>query len=302
MLQSLPAFVGAIAAEAGWSRVVHLFTSNGAVGLGEAAAREWLVFCLPLIVALLAVPLFQFLYHTIMLAGRGRTIGMLVTDIRIDATTTRDRIWIGRAMARSALKTLIEAGLVGLALVVMLLGLFRVGLLLWGTAMGLFVLSLLPVLGSSRRTLIDRCVGSVVVRTSIYATVAHGIAAGATMIRERGSAVLAAATRAASEATTAVGRGARAAGRAISDATAITDDLARQGAHALAHSNPVRHALESEAATQAQAIVAAGAERARQIGADTADRVRDLGGRATERFQSLGRHTRRLWRERRGDE
>jgi len=104
-VQRPPAFVGAVTAETGWSRVIRLFTSNGAIGLdviglGDAEAREWLVFVLPLAAALLAVPLFQFLYHGITLAWRGRTIGMVVADIRVDATATPGRSGFRWAVAR----------------------------------------------------------------------------------------------------------------------------------------------------------------------------------------------------------
>lgn len=302
MLQSLPAFLGAVAAEAGWSRVVHLFTSNGALGLSDAAAREWLVFALPLIVALLVVPFLQFLYQGVMLAWRGRTFGMMIADIRIESTATRERVRFGPAVTRAALRTLIETGLVGVALVLMLFGLFRVGALLWGAAVILFWLDVLAVLGRSRRTLIDRLAGTAVVRTSAYATAARGIAAGAATVGRHGAALMAAATRAATEVTTAAGRGALATGRAISDAAAVTGDLARQGADALTRSTAVRQALDSEAAAQAQAIAASGAERARQLGGEAAERVRDLGGRAADSAQRLGEQTRRLWRERRTDQ
>mgnify|MGYP001211808323 CR=1 FL=1 len=177
--QRPPAFVGPVTAETGWSRVVRLFSSDGVVGLSDAEAREWLAFALPLIAALLAIPLFQFLYLGITLTWRGRTVGMLVAGIRVDAPATPGRIRFRRAVTRAALQTLIETGLVALALVAMLVGPFPIGLVLWGAAVVLFWHNVLPMLGPSRRTLVDRLVGTTVVRTPTRASTAPARATGA---------------------------------------------------------------------------------------------------------------------------
>ena len=44
MIQTLPGFVGAVAADAGWSRLVQLFVDHSASGIGAVAADEWVTY------------------------------------------------------------------------------------------------------------------------------------------------------------------------------------------------------------------------------------------------------------------
>ncbi len=269
LIQGLPAFVGAVAAHAGWSRVVQLFTHRSTFGLGNAAADEWVAYVLPLLIALVAVPVLQFMYQGIMLTWRRRTIGMMIADIRVDANRTKVPLGRGAAMLRAAATTFVETGLMAVALVTMVVGQFTLGVGLWGIAVLAFWANALAAVGPSRRTIIDRMAGAVVVRRGLYAVAAHAVSATASI----------AGRRAADAALTA--------GRVVSDAAAVTGDLAHLGVAALARTAPLRQVLDSPAIAQAQAISTAGAERARELGGQAADRARVLGGRA-----------RTMWRDR----
>ena len=85
LLHGLPAYVGAVTAEFGWSLLIRLITHHGSgvSALGMVASREWLTFAAPLIGAILAVPATQFLYHATMLVWRGRTLGRMCTGTRL---------------------------------------------------------------------------------------------------------------------------------------------------------------------------------------------------------------------------
>src|SRR5690349_20928546 len=65
LVHSVPGYVGGVAATAGWEYLLPLFTHHGheAGGLLLAASDEWLHFVLPLLGALAAVPLLQFVYQ-----------------------------------------------------------------------------------------------------------------------------------------------------------------------------------------------------------------------------------------------
>jgi hypothetical protein len=83
LIQSLPGFAGAIALEAGWKALQLVLHGGHGFGgeLGEAASREWISLVLPLVLALLAAPFIQFVYQTVLLAWRGRTLGKMATDV-----------------------------------------------------------------------------------------------------------------------------------------------------------------------------------------------------------------------------
>jgi RDD family protein len=303
LIQTLPGFVGSVAANAGWSRVVQLFTQRRGFRLGDVAADEWVNYALPLLLVLVIIPAAQFAYLGIMLAWRRRTIGMMLADIRVESLRTRAPLRRGGAMVRAALTTFVETGLVAVALVLMVIGQFSLGLVLWGAAVVAFWLDAIVAIGGGRRTLIDRLVGAVAVRSGVYASAARAVSTTAVVAAQSVSAtaVVAAqsvsATAAATAQTVSAGAvvaGRRAAdaaataGRAVSDAAAVGGELMRQGTAALAQTAPVQHLLDSRTATQVQAIGAAGADRAREFGGQAADRARQLGGA-----------TRSLWRQRR---
>jgi hypothetical protein len=226
LAQSLPGFVGAVAAEAGWSRVVRLFTHRAGAGLGDNAAQEWLLFAAPLLVALLAVPLLQFLYLTGMLGWRGRTLGMVAADVRAVRSVDFARLRRGRAMRRAAATTVVETGLVGAALALMVIGFMTIGLVLWGAAIVFFWLNVMVALGPRRRSLVDRLSGVQLVRGGLYAAVGRTAAVAG----RRGS------------------QAALTAGRTVADAAAATGDLARQVARRLHDSRTAAQAIGAAAA------------------------------------------------------
>jgi hypothetical protein len=274
------------------ARAVQWFTHRKTFGLGDAAFNEWVNFALPLVLALLAVPLAQFAYQGIMLAWRGRTIGMMLADVRVETNRTRAPLRRGAAVVRAALTTFVETGLVAAALVLIFIGQFRLGLALWSVAIFIFWADAVPALAKSRRTLIDRMVGAIAVRRGLYAAAARTISTSAVVATKAVSSGATVAAQAVSATATVAGRRAAdaavTAGRAVTDAAAVTGDLVRQGTAALTQTAAVQHVLDSRAVAQAQAIGAAGADRARELGGRAADRARSLGGTA-----------RGLWRQRR---
>src|SRR5581483_11673509 len=64
LVHALPGYLGGVAAEVGVSHLIGLFTHHGAEPgeLAVAASEEWTRLVRPLIGALVAVPLLQFLY------------------------------------------------------------------------------------------------------------------------------------------------------------------------------------------------------------------------------------------------
>src|SRR2546430_6996251 len=125
LVQTLPGYLGAVGADVGWSRMVRLIVDHGREvdSVKNAASDEWTAFARPLIGALLAVPIIQFVYQATLLSWRGRTIGKVLTDVRVDPARAdglpRRR---GLALRRALGTTVVETGLVGVALVVVTIG------------------------------------------------------------------------------------------------------------------------------------------------------------------------------------
>jgi len=300
VVNSLPGYVGAVAAHAGWARLTQLFTTHGTTAvLREAAGDEWFELVLPLIVGLLAVPVLQFVYHAILVGWRGRTLGMMVVDVTTGTGPERTRPRAGAALGRAMLITLVETGIIAVALTLFVLGQFFLGALAWTAALALFWLDLLVALAPARRTLIDRLTGTVVVRRNLYAAIGQQTAG----LTRRASAAAVAASRqtasvaasagqtlavAATSAGHAVAEAATSAGLVLVDAAAVTGNIARQGAQHIVHSAPVQGVLESRAGQRAQEIGAAGVERAKELGERAGEHARRLGGRVGQ-----------LWQERR---
>jgi uncharacterized RDD family membrane protein YckC len=284
LVKGLPGYVGAVAAEAGFTSLVRLFTGRGGGdgGLVAAASDEWLTLALPLLGALVALPMIQFLYHVTCLAWRGRTVGMAIVDARVSAMAGSPRLPRRLAVRRALMMTGLETGLVGVALLLIAVGQFSIGLMLWAVAILAFWVNALSALGPRGRTVIDRLARTIVVRASLHTRAAEltaethpAVAAG-----RRGSAVVAAAGRRA----TALAAGAA---HRASDALGVAGHLARQGAEAVAGSDGVQHALDSPVG-----------QRVRAMGADGVDHARHLGTRAAERARGMSGRARQLWQDR----
>jgi hypothetical protein len=289
IVQGLPAYVGAVGGEFGWGRLVRLIIHSGveATTLRSTFSAEWIGFMMPLLGALLVVPVLQCAYQLTFLLWRGRTVGMMLVDVRIGMPgSDAPRPARNRVLRRALLTTGLETGLLGVALFAVVLGQFGAGIALWGIAVLAFWLNALPAVGPSRRTIVDRLAGTVVVRTSMYADLAERTAGLA-----RGASITAASVgRKASDIAEAAGRRtsrtAITAGQSLADAAAVAGDLARQGAEAVTGSTQVQQILNSQAAQQAQAIGAVGVDRARQLGDRAAGRVREVSGRARQMWQA----------------
>jgi uncharacterized RDD family membrane protein YckC len=186
LLQALPAYLGGIAAEAGWGFLFRLFTGGTA---GAELSAGWIGFATPLIAALLFVPLLQFVYQGIMLSWRGRTFGKMVFDIRVTAAgggPQAVRPSPGSALGRAFLTTTLETGLIGIALVLLTIGQFLLATLVWLGVTAAFWLNAFTLLGSGRRTLVDRLCGTSVVHRGLYAEVAGRAA----VLARRGTAAI----------------------------------------------------------------------------------------------------------------
>lgn len=301
LVHALPGYLGAVGADVGWSHLVRLIVGHGREvdSLKAAALDEWTAFARPLIGALLAVPLIQFVYQATLLSWPGRTIGKIVADMRVDAARTQAAPRrLRQALRRALSTTVVETGLVGVAFAAITIGHFYIGLTVWAIALVAFWVNAFMLLGPRRRTLVDRVAGTVVVRTALYA---HAVERAAEVGRRMSDAAIAArghtsglaitAGRTASEAATTAGQktseAAISAGRITSDAAAVAGQLAREGAEAIARSAPVQQTLNSRAGQQVQALGAAGADRARQ-----------LGGQATDQARRLSGHAKQVWQER----
>jgi uncharacterized RDD family membrane protein YckC len=199
LVRGLPAYVGGVAADVGVSRLFSLVTHRGGEGrgVGAVASGAWLGLALPLIVALLAVPLLQFLYQATLLAWRGRTVGKIVADTRV-AATAAPRFALKRALATA----FVETGLVGFGLALAVYGEFTLGVLVLFVATVVWWVNLLPALGSRHRTVVDRVARTAVLRGELYAQVA----ARSAELARRGSAAAITTGRRTSDAAVVAGR------------------------------------------------------------------------------------------------
>ncbi|MFB9447208.1 RDD family protein [Dactylosporangium vinaceum] len=292
LVRELPGYVGAVAAGFGVSRLIGLITHRGAGGesVGGVAAGAWLGLALPLLLAILAVPLLQFVYQASLLVWRGRTVGKMLADTKVVPVRAGARV--APAVGRAFATTLVETGLVGFGLALAVYGELVAGVLVLVAATVVWWVNLLPALGSGRRTLVDRLAGTVVIRRELYSQVAAHTAqlarrtSGAAVVAGRmgADAAVVAAQVAAEAAAAAHRRGAQqlpiaarrtsdaaaAAARKTAAAAADAAAVAKQGAERLKQAAPVQQALHSKTAQQGQ------------------DLARKVGGRAQE-----------LWRERR---
>ncbi len=280
LVHALPGYVGAVGADVGWSQLMRLIIhhSGDTHVVRAAAADEWTAFARPLIGALLAVPLLQFAYHATLLSWPGRTIGKIVTDTRVDRTRTdgTPRRY-PLALRRALTTTVVETGLVGVALAAITLGHFYIGGAIWGLAVVAFWINAFVLLGPRRRTLVDRLAGTVVVRTAIYKDVAERVRA-LEVSRRTTDAALAVRDQTSDLAV--------ATGRMTFDAAAVAGQLVREGAGAIVGNTTLQQALNSRAGQQAQAITAAGAGKARELGGQAAGSAHLLGDRAQQAWKA----------------
>ncbi|GIH11630.1 hypothetical protein Rhe02_96970 [Rhizocola hellebori] len=252
LVHGLPGYLGAVAAQFGWSQLVKLITQHGsgAGALGTVASKEWLGFAAPLIGALLAIPMLQFLYQAVMLAWRGRTVGKMLTGVRFGlAVPGTPRLRGRRVLRRACSTTFLETGLVSVALVLVVVGQFFLGMLVWAAAVVAFWINALAVLGRRRRTIIDRMSGTVVVRRALVARVPGG--------------AVELALRTTQLARVAGQAGAAQAGELGRSASRAAGDLVRGGAQALAGSAPIQQALNSAIGQRVRDV--GGLDRARHL-------------------------------------
>ncbi|WP_433089168.1 RDD family protein [Dactylosporangium sp. CA-052675] len=276
LVRGLPQYVGGVAAQAGIARLVALVTHRGAGegGLRAVASGRWFELALPLILAVLAVPVLQFAYQLTLLGWRGATLGKVLADTRVDAAGAGARFALRRAFAT----TLVETGLVGIGLALAVYGEFSFGVLVLAVATVVWWVNLLPAFGPRHRTLVDRAAGTVVVRRALYAQVA---ARAAELARRTSGAALVAGQRASGAALVvgqrasgaAVVAGQRASGAAVvagrmsADAAVVAAQVAAEAA-AAARRRGAEHL--PEAARRTSDAAAAAARKTAAAAADAA--------------------------------
>ncbi|MCU7722598.1 RDD family protein [Actinoplanes sp. KI2] len=285
--------------------VFDLLRGHGLKLAGVHDDRFWVV--LPLAGALLVVPLIQFLYQSVLLSWRGRTLGSVLVDTRVGTDTEPMSLLSRRARRRAFLTVLVESGLLCFALAIVVIGGAGAGRLLVAAAVVVFWLDRLPLVGPRRRSLVDYLTGTVVVRTSHYAD----IAAKTTVLARRLTGSPAPPVAGGSEAEvrpalaapdalssdvvlappdgqavpgvgqpvvgqpaptqSTAAQAAAAAARRTADAAAVAGQLAREGADSIARSAAFQQAINSRAA-----------QRAQDLGSRASGSARRLGGRAQE--------------------
>ncbi|MFB4314280.1 RDD family protein [Actinomadura sp. 21ATH] len=118
-----------------------------------------------------------FAYHFAALAWKGRTVGMLLLDLRVEPAA-RDRLGKGQALGRAAAASVADVGLYALACCLLVRGDFVLAVTCWALAVAVFWLNVLPVLFPGRRTLHDRMSGTRVARAGLYRAAAGQAAQG----------------------------------------------------------------------------------------------------------------------------
>jgi uncharacterized RDD family membrane protein YckC len=335
LVHGLPNYVGGVAAEVGVSRLLGLITHRGAAtgGIRAVASGEWLDLAMPLILALLAVPLLQFLYQVSLLAWRGRTVGKLVADTRVGMADAGayPRFAVKRAFAT----TLIETGLVGIGLALAVYGEISFGVLVLVVATVVWWVNVLPAFGSRHRTVVDRVSGTVVVRRALYAQVAartvelaRRTSDAAVVAGQRGAAIAVSTGRRTNDAAVVAGQmGADAAvvaAQVAAEAAAavrrrsaehlpaaarLTTNAAVAAARVTASAAADAAAVAGQAARQGaekliqtapvqQALNSAVGQQSQALGAAGAKRARELGDRTAGLARKVGDRTQQLWQER----
>jgi uncharacterized RDD family membrane protein YckC len=321
LVRGLPAYVGGVAADVGVSRLFSLVThrGGGSGGVGAVASGAWLGLALPLIGALLAVPMLQFLYQASLLAWRGRTVGKIVADTRVGPAVVGvpPRFALKRALAT----TFTETGLVGFGLALAVYGEFTFGVLVLFAATVVWWVNLLLALGSRHRTVVDRVAGTSVLRGELYAQVA---ARSAELARRSSAAAITTGRRTTDAAVVAGRMGADAAAVAAQMAAEATAAARRRSAEqfpaaarrttdAAAAAARVTAAAAVDAAAVAGQVARQGGQAARQgaekliqtapvqraLDSKAGQQARELGDRTAGAARQVGDRTQQLWRQRR---
>ncbi|XVQ08408.1 RDD family protein [Spirillospora sp. CA-255316] len=157
--------VPALAQESAW----QVLTSRGDVkgASVDFGLSLWNTATSYVVQAFAALVLIVFVYHFAALAWKGRTVGKLVLDLRVQPHR-RARLGKGQALLRAGAATLTDIGLYALACCLLLEGLFVLSVLCWAIAVAVFWANALPLLFPGRRTLHDRMAGTHVARAHLY--------------------------------------------------------------------------------------------------------------------------------------
>ncbi|MDL4777841.1 MULTISPECIES: RDD family protein [Thermomonosporaceae] len=181
--------------------------------------------------ALALLVLIELLYHLVLPACTGRTLGKTAMDIRVRAaraTAAGRGPGLGRAARRALVGTAAGTGLYAGAWVLLLEGMFFFALVAWLLAVAVFVANSAPTLfGARRRSLADAAAGTVVVRARSYQRVKEATRYGAVAAWD----------------------GAQAAGQVAGQ---VAGQAARDNAARLAQSGRAQQALESAPVRQVQ--------------------------------------------------
>ncbi|MGH3736751.1 MAG: RDD family protein [Micromonosporaceae bacterium] len=155
------------------SDVWDLLFSGGDIGgvAAEAGTALWRSAVNKVIQGFAALVVVAFLYQTVALAWTGRTVGKLLTDLRVSAPGRERGIGTGRAMRRAAITAVADVGVFAVACILLLRGWWLAAVLCWVAAVVVFWVQVLPILGASRRTLADRVAGTEVVTGGVYQAV-----------------------------------------------------------------------------------------------------------------------------------
>ncbi len=144
---------------------------------GELVGELWHNAVRAVVEALAALVIVQFLYQFIGLAWKGRSVGKTLLDIQI-RLLNQAPLGKKRAAARAAIATVTDTGLFALAAYVLIRGQVLLSVLIWLIAVTAFWGNALPVLGRRRRTMNDRMLGTIAVRTLLHRAVTERVTMG----------------------------------------------------------------------------------------------------------------------------
>ncbi|MFI9634539.1 RDD family protein [Nocardia sp. NPDC051929] len=150
--------------------VWDVIQSNGNWGgagktFGMEVVHTVLVFIIEAFGALIAA---TFAYQFAGLAWQGRTLGKALLDLRVGSVRGgEDRLGRGQAARRAFVGTMTDVGLYSCACIALLAGRFLLSFVLWLIAIVVLVINAVCVFGSSRRSLVDRVAGTVVVQAGL---------------------------------------------------------------------------------------------------------------------------------------
>ncbi|MGH3647109.1 MAG: RDD family protein [Micromonosporaceae bacterium] len=159
----------ALAGSDAWDLIFSRGDLGGAAA--EAGTALWRSAVNKVIQGFVVLVVIAFLYQAVALAWTGRTVGKLLTDIRVSAPGRERGIGAGRAAGRTAVTAVTDVGVFAVACILLLRGWWLAAVLCWVAAVVAFWVQVLPILGRSRRTLADRAAGTEVVLGGVYQAV-----------------------------------------------------------------------------------------------------------------------------------